>query len=115
MTTWFVSRHPGAVDWARRQGMAIDVWQAHLDIEQVKAGDVVAGTLPIHLAAQVCQRGAKYLHLTLDLPAQLRGHELSADSLIQAGARLEVYEISQAQSGSGLASPHNTAPSGHES
>lgn len=93
MTTYFISRHPGAVEWARRQGLAVDVWLAHLDLHQVQAGDTVAGTLPIHLAAQVCARGAKYLHLSVDLPALWRGRELSADELAQRGARLEAFHI----------------------
>jgi CRISPR-associated protein Csx16 len=94
MTTFFISRHPGAVEWARRQGLAVDCWLPHLDVEQVQAGDTVAGTLPIHLAAQVCDRGARYLHLSLDLPAELRGRELSADQLTLARARLESYAVS---------------------
>ena len=93
MTTYFVSRHPGAVDWARQQGLAVDVWLPHLDVNQVQAGDTVAGTLPIQLAAQVCGRGAWYLHLSLKLPAHLRGIELSARDLLEAGARLEAFQV----------------------
>jgi CRISPR-associated protein Csx16 len=91
--TFFLSRHPGAVDWARRQGLAVDHWLAHLDVAQVQPGDTVIGTLPIHLAAQVCARGGRYLHLSLDMPAELRGRELSADELERAGARLEGYSV----------------------
>lgn len=93
MTVWFVSRHPGAVDWAARQGLSVDRWAPHLDLAEVAAGDTVAGTLPIHLAAQVCACGARYLHLSLDLPATWRGRELTADELAQAGARLEAYDV----------------------
>lgn len=93
MTTWFISRHPGAIDWARHQGLAVDVWLPHLDVNQVQAGDTVAGTLPIQLAARVCERGARYLHLSLDLPAELRGRELSAQDLVAASARLEAFLV----------------------
>src|SRR5207249_10984084 len=41
----------------------------HLDLSDVLPGDVLIGTLPVHLAAEVCSRGARYLHLTLLLPA----------------------------------------------
>jgi CRISPR-associated protein Csx16 len=92
-TTYFVSRHPGAVEWARRQGLAVDHWLAHLDPAVVQPGDTVAGTLPIHLAAQVCAHGGRYLHLSLDLPAHLRGRELSVQDLDDAGARLEEFHI----------------------
>lgn len=93
MTAFFITRHPGAVEWARRQGLAVDCQLAHLDPAVVAAGDTVIGTLPVHLAACVCERGARYVHLTLDLPADLRGHELDADALERCNARLESYQI----------------------
>lgn len=93
MTVWFVSRHAGAADWARRQGLQVDRCVEHLRVEQVHAGDVVIGTLPVHLAAEVCARGARFLHLSLDLPPALRGRELSADELQACSARLEEYRV----------------------
>lgn len=93
MTTFFISRHPGALQWAQQQGLAIDRHAAHLEPLQVQAGDTVIGTLPVHLAAAVCQRGARYVNLSLDLPAHWRGRELSADELRQCQARLEGYDI----------------------
>ncbi|MCK6426804.1 MAG: CRISPR-associated protein Csx16 [Burkholderiaceae bacterium] len=91
--TFFLSRHPGAIEWARRQGLGVDQWLAHLDVAQVQPGDTVIGTLPIHLAAQVCARGGRYLHLSLDVPPQWRGRELTADELEAAGARLEGFTV----------------------
>lgn len=97
MTTWFVSRHPGALEWAARQGLQIDRFATHLDPAEVQGGDTVIGSLPVHLAAVVCQRGGRYLNLSVTLPAELRGKELSADKLDQLGARLEQYRIESAQ------------------
>ena len=93
MTTFFVSRHPGATDWARGQGLAVDRAVAHLDPAEVRAGDLVIGTLPVNLAADVCARGGRYLHLTLDLPAAWRGRELSAADMRACGARIEEYQV----------------------
>lgn len=93
MSTWFVSRHPGAVAWAKRQGIAVDHQLGHLDPQQVAAGDSVIGTLPINLAAEVCARGARYYHLALKVPAEMRGTELDAEQLERLGARLEPYLI----------------------
>lgn len=93
MTTTFVSRHPGAVEWATRRGLHIDRHVAHLDPSSVEAGDTVIGTLPVNLAARVCEREARYLNLTLDLPAEARGRELSADELEAYGARIEAYGV----------------------
>lgn len=93
MTTWFVSRHPGALEWAGRQGLQIDRFATHLNPAEVQAGDTVIGSLPVNLAAVVCQRGGRYLNLSVALPAELRGKELSADQLDRLGARLEEFRI----------------------
>jgi CRISPR-associated protein Csx16 len=73
--------------------MDIDHTLPHLDWTLVQRGDTVVGTLPIHLAARVCEAGARYFHLTLNLPAELRGQELSADHLEALGASLQAFEV----------------------
>lgn len=93
MTTWFITRHTGARQWAAEQGFPIDRHVVHLDPADVQAGDTVIGSLPVHLAAEVCQRGARYLNLSLDLPAAARGKELSAEELTRYQARLEGFNI----------------------
>lgn len=93
MTTFFISRHPGAVDWAAEEGIVVDRQIAHLDTETIQPGDVVIGTLPVNLAARVCERGGRYLHLSLELPPDWRGRELSADDLRRIGARVQEYRI----------------------
>ena len=93
MTVWFVSRHPGAVDWAKTQGISVDRWVAHLVLSEIEACDTVIGTLPVQLAAQVCAKGARYLNLSLDLPFEWRGRELSVEELSAVNARLEEFEI----------------------
>lgn len=93
MTTYLVTRHPGALHWMRAHGPAFDQHLTHLEPTSVQAGDTVIGTLPIQLAAQVCARGARYLHLTVDMPAQWRGQELSAEQLSAAQAHLQEFHI----------------------
>lgn len=93
MTTFFVTRHPGAIEWAARRGVHVDVHVAHLNPETITSGDTVIGILPVNLAARVSERGARYFNLSLDLPAEARGRELSADELETYGARLEGYVV----------------------
>lgn len=93
MTTFFVSRHAGAIEWAMRQGLIVERLITHLDIAEVEQGDTVIGTLPVNLAAAVCARGARYLNLSVHLPRVARGQELSADELEHYGARLEAYSV----------------------
>lgn len=93
MTTYFVSRHPGAIEWACRKALAIDRFVPHFDPAPLHKGDVVIGTLPVHQAARVCALGARYVHLALDLPAEMRGRELSADQIESFGARLDAFDV----------------------
>lgn len=95
MTTYFVSRHSGAVQWAQQQNLIVDQLVSHLDTTIIQSGDTVIGSLPVNLAAQVCAIGAHYLHLTLEVPVELRGCELSADQLEQLGARLQAFDITE--------------------
>jgi CRISPR-associated protein Csx16 len=96
MTTYFITRHPGALDWLEDQAIAVDQVIDHLDPDTVRAGDVVIGSLPVNLAAQVCERGARYLHLSLDLPAWARGRELSVEEMREYGARVEEFRVERA-------------------
>lgn len=95
MTTYFITRHPGALDWAREEGVHVDQQLIHFDPAILEAGDVVIGSLPVNLAFDVCQRGGRYLHLALDLPADWRGKELSAKDMHRFGARLEEYCVTR--------------------
>lgn len=88
---FFVSRHPGAVEWAARHGIQGAVLISHFDPESVESGDDVIGTLPINIVAEVNRLGGTYQHLSMDLPADARGRELTADEMEQYGARLETY------------------------
>lgn len=93
MVTYFISRHPGAVEWAQGEALKIDQFVPHLDLALVQAGDTVIGSLPVNLAAQVCAAGAAYWHLSLELPVELRGQELGADALRRLGAKIAPFDI----------------------
>ena len=93
MTVYFVTRHPGALDWADAQGLRVDAVIDHLDPAIVASGDTVIGTLPVNLAAEVRARGGRYLNLSLDLPPELRGRELSVEEMRACGARIEEYRV----------------------
>lgn len=92
MTTYFVTRHPGAVEWAIRQSISA-VHIEHLDTDILKPGDSVIGTLPVHIAAQVCIKRARYIHLLMTIPPDARGHELTAQEMDAFGAELCEYHV----------------------
>ena len=97
MTAYFVSRHQGALDWALEQGIKAQRI-AHLDPTQIAAADVVMGTLPIQLACAICDKGARYLHLELDLPPEARGMDLTTADMKRFGARLTAFHIKRIDS-----------------
>lgn len=95
MTTWFISRHPGALHWMQSNNIDFDHHLTHLGDEPVQAGDTVIGSLPVNLAAEICKLGAHYWNLSLLLPADARGRELSANELDLYQAKLEAFSITQ--------------------
>ncbi len=97
MTDWFVSRHPGAVDWARSRGITADRWVDHLNTTEVAQGDCVMGTLSMEAAAQVCERGARFFALTMALPPAQRGIELARHDLNRLNCTLKEYTVQALQ------------------
>lgn len=93
MTTYFVTRHPGAVEWASNNGFNAVELVAHFDPSVVNVGDKIIGSLPVNLASDVCERGGEYHHLVLTVPADARGRELSADDLESFGATVRQFTI----------------------
>lgn len=98
MATWFISRHQGAIDWVKQQRIAVDHWVTHLNVDDIQSGDTVIGTLPLHLAAKVCEKGARFFFLTLNLHTDQRGRELSAIEMAQADCSLAEYDIKNVSS-----------------
>lgn len=95
MSTFFVSRHSGARAWAQEQGLAVDSlhFVENFTPDMVSEGDMVIGTLPVHLIAQICRKGARYQHLSMEIPPEMRGKELDFTQMAACNARLEEYDV----------------------
>ena len=96
MTTYLVSRHPASVEWIEQQGFTINHFLNHFDdthLTQLKPGDIVMGILPMQIVADINQKGAHYYHLTLNIPFEYRGKELTQADLIRFGATLTEYQV----------------------
>lgn len=93
MTTWFVSRHKGAIEWMKQQNIKVDRWETHLNPSEVKSGDTVIGVLPMGMAAKICQQGAVFYALDFSINREQRGKELVDDELSQLGCKLLRYDV----------------------
>jgi len=98
MTTYFVTRHTGAKQWAIEQGIDVDILVDHLNIEDIQTDDTVLGSLPVNLVAELNAKGARYFHLSLPLSEALRGKEISAELMRELGAKLEEYFVIKGES-----------------
>ncbi|MFN7695640.1 MAG: CRISPR-associated protein Csx16 [Burkholderiales bacterium] len=103
MPTYFVTRHEGARFWARHfaaKGLLPEPVHhvvEHLDPSQLQRGDVVMGTLPIHLVAELHRRGVRYWSLDMTIPLELRGKDLSGTQMVALGATLTQYQVKTVQ------------------
>lgn len=93
MTTFFVCRHPGAIEWIKQKPFHIDRFVEHLSIESINKGDTVIGILPFTLASQVCKIGATFIALDIEHARNTRGKELSKDCLTNLNCKLKGFEI----------------------
>lgn len=94
MTTYFITRHTGALDWAQANGVHFDVHLPHLlNVDELQSEDVIIGTLPINIISQINELGVRYIHLSLDIPPQLRGVELTVEQLNECQATLEEFYV----------------------
>ena len=93
----FISRHQGAIDWIKRShNVKIDRFLPHLrenEIENLQEGDVLIGTFPLRIAADICARGARIFSIDMDTHMAVRGRDLTADEMDQYNARIAEYRI----------------------
>lgn len=91
--TYLLTRHFATVEWVRDQGINVDGVLGHLNsVEAFQPGDRVLGTLPINLVARLNDRSVEYWHLSLNLPSELRGKELTLAELTSCMPSLERFQ-----------------------
>ncbi|AMO56214.1 hypothetical protein GZ77_05220 [Endozoicomonas montiporae] len=97
MAVYLITRHPGAVKWAKETGLFFNQTIQHIDFQPFQHGDKVYGLLPVHLAARVCDLGAEYWHLCIDVPEHKRGQELTLQEMERFNARFERFHVTLSQ------------------
>ncbi len=91
---YLITRHPGALHWLQGQISEPFHHLTHIsDLGLIQPGDWVIGSLPLHLVADICVRGARYFHIDVHLPESLRGCELTAQQLTELDAEIVEYTV----------------------
>ena len=80
-----VSRHPATIAWLDGYAAKGQHCLTHkqLCLSAIEPGDKVYGTLPLHLAAAVCKKGAAFHAVSLQIPRERNGEEIGADEIGQ--------------------------------
>jgi len=85
------TRHEGAIEWLRQQGVMAPVKQDNATAEDV-TGKIVCGVLPMHLAALT----EYFISIDIpNMPADKRALELTAEEMYQYGAYLSIYKVTK--------------------
>jgi CRISPR-associated protein Csx16 len=96
--TILISQHPAEISWVKSK-MHVDEVLNHFtndDISVLTQDHTVIGSLPIRLAAAVCEKGTRYILLCINTLPELHGQELSVEQMDQLGARLEECRVVRA-------------------
>ena len=89
MKTIIVSRHPAAIKWINKYYPDFNgIIKSHIAEDEI-IGNRIIGTLPVQLAALA----AEYFHLSIKVPAEMRGKELSIEDMVQFGCKIERFTI----------------------
>lgn len=83
-----VTRHEALVQYFANMGITFDKVITHATAEDVKCNDVY-GVLPLHLASLA----NTVTTVDMDLPAEMRGKELSLDDIKRYFTGMSTYKV----------------------
>ena len=88
--TIIISRHKGAINWLKKYHSEFNnvEYFTHVNKKDIK-GNIVIGTLPINLAIF----SKEYWHLSMDIPIEMRGKELSIKDMEEFNCKIEGFII----------------------
>ncbi|MCK9520157.1 MAG: CRISPR-associated protein Csx16 [Candidatus Omnitrophota bacterium] len=90
--TIIVTRHPGALGWLRKHHPELGEVEvvSHASPDQIQGARVV-GVLPVNLAA-LC---GEYWHLSMEVPPDYRGKELSCEDMEHFRCAIEKFVVTK--------------------
>ena len=87
-----VTRHKALMDYFKQIGVSFDELYTHIEADQAEKllkGKTVVGVLPHYLSCLA----SEYTELSLDIPKELRGKELSIEQIAQCKPKLKTYKV----------------------
>ena len=96
---WIVTRHTGAYQWVKEETeLGQNTFENFTKVKTfdptvIQDGDTVVGILPMHLACSVCSAGGRYFAITMDVPKNKRGSDLTVGQMKKFGAKLIEYRV----------------------
>lgn len=92
---YLITRHISSYQWLKKAISEPCIQMDHLNNPDIiYPGDIVIGNLPIRLISNICNRGARFIHLQIDICEPLRGQELTYNQLLRLKPRLVEYTAS---------------------
>lgn len=89
-----ITRHSAAKDWLCDQFPNDDVTvHSHYTPGLEYGFTLVVGILPLPLIANLNKMGIRFMLLTMNVPEEFRGVELTKDQMVEFGAKLEEYQV----------------------
>jgi len=85
-----VSRHPATIEFLKEKLPNAKVIEHLNGPDDISFGALVFGNLPLHMVEQLLQKGCRFIMVSLNIPRELRGKELSREELEKY---IELYEI----------------------
>lgn len=86
-----VSRHSGLLEYLSQEGYTWGIVLQHVVDATVLDNKHVLGVLPMHLACHC----ASVTEVQLDIPAEMRGKELSCDQTREFATGIFTYEVTK--------------------
>ena len=88
MKTKIVTRHPALIEYLSEHGIKAEETLSHAGVEDVRGQDVV-GVLPMSLACEC----ARFREVSMRIPTELRGQEMSIEQIRACNPRIVEYKI----------------------
>jgi len=84
-----ISRHKATVEWIRERYDNIEKVLDHIKSPDDINGEIVIGNIPLHLA----YKAKEIWNVSIDLPPELRGKDLSREQFLKLNPRIEKYKV----------------------